>query len=85
MSYGKCRGCGAEIAWIKTRSGKSMPCDPRLEPYWARKGAKGKILTPNGDVVSCDFEGNLSEATGVGYVPHFATCPNADSFRRKKR
>lgn len=23
----KCKGCGAEIVWIKTASGKSMPCD----------------------------------------------------------
>ncbi len=23
----KCKGCGAEIVWIKTKSGKAMPCD----------------------------------------------------------
>ena len=23
----KCKGCGAEIIWIKTKAGKSMPCN----------------------------------------------------------
>lgn len=27
---GKCKGCGREIIWIMTRSGKCMPCDPEL-------------------------------------------------------
>ena len=23
----KCKGCGAEIVWIQTENGKSMPCN----------------------------------------------------------
>ena len=28
MVTSKCRGCQAEIIWIKTTGGKNMPCDP---------------------------------------------------------
>lgn len=27
---GRCRGCGQEIDWIKTKRGSSMPVDPPL-------------------------------------------------------
>jgi hypothetical protein len=33
---GKCRGCGAGIAWYLTPKGKRMPLDERtFEPHWA--------------------------------------------------
>jgi len=59
-----------------------MPCDPGPVTYWERAGAKGKVVTPAGDVVSCDFSGPEKKATGRGYVSHFSTCPAADDFRR---
>lgn len=40
-----CRGCGAEIVWVKTTAGKSMPCNPGAVPFWARPGAPGKVVT----------------------------------------
>ena len=82
MRKGRCRGCGADILWIKTAAGKNMPCDPEPVTYWARKGAAGKVMTPNGEVISCDFTGDLKKATGIGYVSHFSTCPSAGKFRR---
>ena len=81
---GTCRGCGAEILWVKTAGGKSMPCDPGLTPYWEQPRAAGKVVTPNGEVISCVFEGEPAKTTGLGYVSHFSTCPEADKFRRKK-
>lgn len=79
-----CRGCGAPVIWIKTHRGKSMICDADPVHYWEAEGAKGKIVTINGDVISCEFNGDLQDATGIGYVPHWATCPCSDRFRRKK-
>ncbi len=73
-----CKGGGAKIIWI----GK-MPCDPRPVTYWAKPKAPGKVVTPNGELISCVFEGDLQKATGVGYVSHWATCPQAGKFRRK--
>lgn len=80
----KCKGCGAPIVWIKTPGGKSIPCDPDMVPYWQKAGAKGKVVTPNGETISCEFDGDLQTATGLGYVSHWGTCPMADSFRRRK-
>lgn len=80
---GKCRGCGAPIVWITTPGGKSMPCDAEQVLYLARKGAKGKIVTPNGEVLSADVGVAPETATGAGYVSHFATCPAAGAFRRR--
>lgn len=78
----KCKGCGAEIIWIKTGGGKKMPCDPDPVMYWGRKNAKGKVVTPNGEVRSCLFEGDPNTATGIGYVSHFSTCPQVAKFKR---
>lgn len=35
-----CRGCGREIAFIKTVKGKTQPVDP--EPVWIRQEEGGK-------------------------------------------
>ena len=80
----RCRSCGAEILWIATTAGKMMPCNPLGVRYWAQPKAKGKIVTPNGEVLSCVFEGEEQQATGIGYVPHFSTCKGANRHRRKE-
>ena len=79
----KCKGCGAEIIWVKTASGKAMPCDPELVTYKQRTLGQMKIVTPNGEVLSGDPEADPVQATGLGYISHFATCPAADRFRRR--
>lgn len=83
MRIVSCRGCGAPIIWISTPAGKSMPCDPEQIAYWKKPGGTQKIVTPDGEVVSAELSGDLNEATGVGYISHFATCPRANSFRRR--
>lgn len=80
----RCKACGAEIVWIDTPAGKKIPCDVKLVAYWERKGAPGKVVTPNGEVLSADFKGKLDKVTGIGCVPHWATCPAADQFRRRE-
>lgn len=84
MRKSVCRGCGAEIIWVKTSAGKSMPCNPSMVPFWERPGASGKVVLQNGKVISCDFEGPRNELTGFGYTSHFSTCPQARGFRKKK-
>ena len=79
----KCKACGAPIIFIRTQGGKKMPCDPEQRMYWQRKGAKEKIVTPNGEVINCALDGEtINNATGIGYVPHWATCPHSDKFKR---
>ena len=84
VSYGTCYGCGRQILWVKTRTGKNMPCNAQLVNYKRDPGGKEKIVTPSGDVVSGTTVSNPVEADGVGYISHFATCPMAKSFSRKR-
>ena len=80
----KCRGCGAVIVWIKTPAGKPMPCDPEPVLYWihTRGKARERIVTPKGGVISCSLTGETGTATGLGYIPHWATCPERDQFKK---
>lgn len=40
MRSGTCRGCGAAIVWIRTPSGKAMPCDA-APIYYIKKPRSG--------------------------------------------
>ena len=51
--------------------------------YKEIKGGKEKIVTPNGEVISCTFDAEPEEMTGIGYIPHWSTCPQANSFRKR--
>lgn len=76
--FGTCAYCGRRIIWIRTKAGKNMPVDPKMISY--RRPASGeraseKIVTPTGEVVSANrIESHRAE--GIGYISHFATCPN---------
>ena len=76
-----CKGCGAEISWIRTKNGKSIPVDEKPVPYY--EGNSAKIVLEDGTVVSGDLDGPEEAFRGFGYVSHFATCPKAGKFRRK--
>ncbi len=76
----KCKSCGAEIVWIKLKSGKSMPCDAKKISYTPDIHGKLVLVTPDGKVARGDFN---PAGEKIGYTSHFATCPNADSYRRK--
>lgn len=81
----KCKGCGASIVFIRSVGDKMIPCNPEQVRYWEKPKARGKIVTPNGEVISCVFEGDPQKATGMGYIPHFATCPKAADFKRARK
>lgn len=75
MRTSHCRSCGAEIIWARTDSGHLMPVD-------AHPDAEGRLALSPGDP-----EPRVSYAFGNGerslHRPHFATCPDADSWRRR--
>lgn len=81
MGISKCRGCGADLIYIRTPKGRHMPCDPPLVPYWPREGGPGRVVALDGRVVACDLEGPR-ETARFGRVSHFATCPAAERFKR---
>ena len=86
----KCKKCGAPIIFIESakstpQNKKWIPCDEGLIPY--RQGNspdyEDRIVTDRGEVIQCtfDFEGL---PTGLAREPHWASCPFADEFRRRK-
>ena len=79
----RCKGCGREIVFVRSNSGKSIPCDPKMIRYKAKKTGHLRVVTPSGDVVSAVPSDSILTADDYGYVSHFATCPQADRFRRK--
>ena len=69
MKAAICRGCGEQIYWVETVAGKKMPLN--IKPHMYVNGE------PRGFVEI----GIVQE----GFISHFATCPKADAFRRKKK
>ncbi len=83
MNRATCRSCGSAIVWIRTLSGRNMPCDAKPINYIIKPGAATKLVTPGGDVVSCEVVEDPRDAQGWGYSPHWASCPAADQHRRR--
>lgn len=89
MKITSCRACGAPIGFIKTVAGKTVPVDVEIKKIDILHGSNvyvkpdgmcitGMIATP--DEME-DPDSDIVEA----YVSHFATCPNADQFRKKRK
>lgn len=77
MGYGTCRGCGAQILWVVTQKGKAMPCNPYVICFTPCGGPE-TFVTPDGKVV----RGKRSTDGEIGYISHFATCPQAKRFKK---
>lgn len=77
----KCKACGADIIWIKTKNGKPMPCDSQKIPY-RNTFPKGSLtlVCPDGRIAKGEFD--ITSDT-FGYQSHFATCPAADRYRKR--
>lgn len=80
----RCRSCGKEIRWITMTRGTRMPVDVGEILYKTNTKGKSIIVTPNGEVHKADIvPDGTPDATGIGYISHFATCPNADQHRKR--
>ena len=80
----RCKKCGKEIRFIRTTSGKYMPCDTDFVYYKEKPEGKDRIVLPNGQIVAGEILKGPEDADGFGYISHFATCEFERKFRRKK-
>jgi len=80
----RCKKCGAPIVWIRTEDGKWMPCDEGLVEYKAgtTPDYEDRVVNQNGEVIQCTFDFQCNP-DGLARIPHWATCPFADDFRRR--
>ena len=83
----KCRKCGAEIIFMTTPGGKQMPVNAKTVLYWPAEGGKYRVIRSNGQTIAASFtppEG-CDDPPRRGYISHFATCPEADRFRKRRK
>lgn len=69
----RCRSCRAEVVWTVTTSGRRMPVEA-AERGNVVLGREGEALVAR---VVDDGQGT--------HVSHFATCPQANSWRRERQ
>lgn len=79
----KCRSCGADIKFIKLKSGKWNPCDTQKRTVIIRDEGPEVLISEDGEIIKGRFASIEDGANAVGYISHFATCPNADKFRKR--
>jgi hypothetical protein len=77
---GSCRSCGRPIWWVTTSAGLPMPLD-------SRPTAEGNIEMVQGPAgwraeQLAQVEA-LFDVQRPRWMPHFATCPHADSWRHR--
>ena len=78
--YSTCKGCGAEILWVKTAAGKWMICNKPLIAFEPGGGPE-TFVTPSGKVVRGQRK---TSGSASGYIAHWATCPKRKEFRKEK-
>ncbi len=81
MSSNTCRSCGAEIKWVTLhKTGKSHPINP-TEVIESQKGTF-VVQWPDGAFSILSNLGDFDPYKKY-YTSHFATCPQADKWRKK--
>lgn len=82
-----CSKCGASIVWLKTPKGKWMPANEGLHRYKKSDEGKQFVVNDRGELIRCEIIEEQTRPgaplTGMGRIPHWATCPYADSFRKR--
>lgn len=75
--------CGAPIRFILTKSGKFFPCNDSLIEYKADQDGEDFIVDEkSGELIRCTFDFQCLP-TGLGRIPHWATCPYGNDFRKR--
>lgn len=71
---GRCKGCGAELFFIVSVKEKLVPCD-RI-PF--KTDGQRLLVFPDGSVA------RTHALFTQGHQSHWASCPKAQDFRKKK-
>ena len=80
-----CDGCGAEIVWGVTKNGKRTPLDAKSEKRYVTVEVYEPDDDSTGNFTFYRAEDKDHVALVDVFMPHFATCPKAEQFRKKKR
>ena len=82
----KCKACGAQIIWRKTKAGEWMPLDEEPFAYEPNPDGKEILFDLNAEAIRCNIiERKPGESFDrIARRSHWATCPFADAFKKKK-
>ena len=84
----RCRGCGAEVIWVKTAANRrKMTID--AEPVWVKVESGGNtFILKDGRCVIGRRVGDAFDDPDAEVIEahesHFATCPVGGQFRNRK-
>lgn len=73
----RCKSCSANVQWVKTENGKSMPIDEKPSP-------DGNIIRLDSGLYHVLKKDEMRQPNKTLYISHFATCPAADKHRKEK-
>lgn len=77
-----CQSCGARIIFAITTNATAMPIDVEPNPDGNVTLVAGPI-SPHATVHPKGGQVDLFGQADTRYMPHHATCPDADSWRRR--
>lgn len=77
----RCRSCSAPIVWARTSSGRKIPLDAEPNP-------DGNVTLDDADPLPRATVHNRDQVSLLAdepewWMPHHATCPNADEWRHR--
>lgn len=81
--FSSCRKCGKEICFIRTKSGKFMPCEPKAVFY--KPGGRTTLYASDGEQINgCELLPSIEGASGSAYLPHWGKCTGAEEIRKER-
>ena len=78
----RCSRCDALIIFIRTDSGKSMPCDCNSVMYREDPNGEDRLYTKTGKLIRCSLDCDKDNYTGYGYKPHWGSCVSYEGRKR---
>ena len=85
MNITSCRACGAPIGFIKTKAGKTVPVDEKSLNFLPDPEGNELFVLVDGSTQRGTRVAEESNSSQIGFISHFATCPEADKFRKPRK
>lgn len=77
--------CGARIVWAITENGKQIPLDAEPEKRTVIVHHQELVKSTKDLVLGDSFEAMVRAVVADTFMPHHATCPHAERFRKAAR
>lgn len=88
LKPGYCKSCNAPIYWVKTEKGNWLPVNRRgIEARPVQRGGHTFVLVDGSTIQALPASRTPYDGIDsvIAFEAHFATCPDANDFRKKKR